>query len=58
MNDWSFGSFLEKHMEECNRVVSTKLRFAGQSTTKSKDNLQQAQKKLKELENILKEVDL
>lgn len=58
MNDWSFGSFLEKHLEECNRVVSTKLRFAGQTTTESKNNLYQTQKELKELENILKEVDI
>lgn len=58
MIDWSFGSLLEEHLEECNRVVSKKLRFAGQSTTKSKDNLHQAQKELKEVENILKEVDI
>ena len=58
MDDWSFGSFLEKHLEECNRVVSTKLQFAGQTTTKSENSLYQAQKELKELENILKEVDL
>ena len=58
MNDWSIGRLLEKHLEECNRVVSTKLRIAGQSTTKNKDNLHQAQKELKEVENILKEVDI
>lgn len=58
MNDWSFGSLLEEHLKECNRVVSTKLLFAGQSTTKGKDNLHQAQKEIKELENILKEVDM
>ncbi|XP_078328855.1 uncharacterized protein LOC144623867 isoform X3 [Crassostrea virginica] len=47
--------FLEKHFEECNRVVSTKLRFAGQTTMESKNNLCHARKELFELENMLKE---
>lgn len=58
MNDWSFGSFLKEHLDECNRVVLTKLQLAGQTTTKSKNSLYQAQRQLKELENNLIEVDI
>lgn len=52
------GSYLEKHLKECNRVVSTKLRFARQTTTESQTNLYQARKELVELEDILKEVHM
>lgn len=48
--------YLGQHLKECKEIVSRKLKLAVGSKEVSKQNLHQAQTKLRALENILDEV--